>query len=165
MEGKGRERVIVTLHRNYVREHIRYTDRETGEEREFNQARVPAGTVIGGVDYGGWEFSPLFVRPSALRGEDWKDLPLLADREVWLRRSVLDAEGNPVLGEDGRRERETAKVDPRELRDAIVEGRRRWAKQHSKGRRLGKRASEAREGSRGMSGQARTERDQKGRAQ
>ena len=128
MEGERDGRVVVTLHENFVREHIRYTDRRTGEEREFNQARVPSGTVVGGTDYGGWEFTPLSVGPSALRGERWRDLPLPADRQVLLRRSVLDAEGNPVLGEDGRRVRESARVDPAELRDAIVEGRRRWAR-------------------------------------
>ena len=97
MEGERDGRVVVTLHENFVREHIRYTDRRTGEEREFNQARVPSGTVVGGTDYGGWEFTPLSVGPSALRGERWRDLPLPADRQVLLRRSVLDAEGN-LLG-------------------------------------------------------------------
>ncbi|WP_195837807.1 hypothetical protein [Olsenella porci] len=48
MEGERDGRVVVTLHENFVREHIRYTDRRTGEEREFNQARVPSGTVVGG---------------------------------------------------------------------------------------------------------------------
>lgn len=165
MEGENSGRVVVTLHQNYVREHIRYTDRETGEVREFNQARVPAGTIVGGVDYGGWEFTPLSVEPSALRGESWRDLPLSADKAVLLRRSVLDAEGNPVLGEGGRRVRASARVDPADLRDAIVEGRRRWARERSQARGLERRASEAREGARGMSGHGGPGRDQERRAQ
>lgn len=165
MEGENGGRVVITLHQNFVREHIRYTDRETGEEREFNQARVPSGTVVGGVDYGGWEFTPLSVEPSVLRGESWRDLPLSAGRQVLLRRSVLDAEGNPVLDEGGRRIRESARVDPAELRDAIVEGRRRWARERSLARGLERRASEVREGSRGMCGHDGLGCDQERRAQ
>ena len=165
MEGERDGRVVVTLHENFVREHIRYTDRRTGEEREFNQARVPSGTVVGGTDYGGWEFTPLSVGPSPPRGPRGRAPPPPADPQGLLRRAGPDAEGNPVLGEDGRRVRESARVDPAELRDAIVEGRRRWAREHSQGRALGARASEAREGSRGIAGDARQAREQGGRGQ
>ena len=106
-EGAQGERrnVYITLHRNFVREGIEYTDRRTGETRTFNQVTLPAGTVIDGRDVGGYEFSPLFVNPARFRDpEAWRDIPLLADREVRLSRSVLDEEGNPVLGADGRRE-------------------------------------------------------------
>jgi hypothetical protein len=80
--------VVVCLHKNFVREHISYIDRTTGEKREFNQARIPHGTFIDGVDYGGWEFTAAVVSPSALRGESWRDISLLADRKLFLRRSV-----------------------------------------------------------------------------
>ena len=92
-----RKTVYLSLHENFVRENIAYTDRATGEERTFNQVRLPAGTIVDGVDVGGYEFSPLFVNPSKYRGERWRDIPLIADRELWLRKSVLDEEGNPVL--------------------------------------------------------------------
>ena len=70
-EGAQGERrnVYITLHRNFVREGIEYTDRRTGETRTFNQVTLPAGTVIDGRDVGGYEFSPLYVNPSRFRGE------------------------------------------------------------------------------------------------
>ena len=127
-EGAQGERrnVYITLHRNFVREGIEYTDRRTGETRTFNQVTLPAGTVIDGRDVGGYEFSPLFVNPARFRDpEAWRDIPLLADREVRLSRSVLDEEGNPVLGADGRREKDVEDVarvgpehaDPADARD------------------------------------------------
>ena len=73
-----RKTVYLSLHENFVRENIAYTDRATGEERTFNQVRLPAGTIVDGVDVGGYEFSPLFVNPSKYRGEHWRDIPLIA---------------------------------------------------------------------------------------
>lgn len=126
-----KKNVYISLHKNFVRENIEYTDRATGEQRSFNQVRLPSGTVIDGRDVGGYEFSPLYVNPSRFRGEDWRDVPLLEDREVWLQKSVLDAEGNPVIGEDGRREKDTVKVMPQQIKDALAESRRAWAAEHS----------------------------------
>ena len=93
-----KKNVYVSLHEAFVREGIQYTDRRTGEQRSFNVVRLPPDTVIDGRDVGGYEFSPLYVNPSRFRGEHWRDVPLLADREVRLSRSVLDAEGRPILG-------------------------------------------------------------------
>ena len=42
--------VYVTLHKNFVRTDIEYTDRVTGEKRTFNSVTLPEGTVIDGVD-------------------------------------------------------------------------------------------------------------------
>lgn len=98
---KEKKNVYISLHKAFVHENIKYTDKKTGQEKTFNVVRLPADTVIDGKDVGGYEFSPLYVNPSKFRGEDWRDIPLLADREVRLQKSVLDAEGKPVLGEDG----------------------------------------------------------------
>ena len=144
-EGAQGERrnVYITLHRNFVREGIEYADRRTGETRTFNQVTLPAGTVIDGRDVGGYEFSPLYVNPSRFRGEHWRDVPLLADREVRLSRSVLDAEGRPILGEDGRRQKETVTVTPSQIRDALSEARKRYAEENARdGRGLAERAAE-----------------------
>ena len=109
-ENVTKKNVYISLHEGFVREGIKYTDRNTGEQRTFNRVTLPKGTVIDGKDVGGYEFSPLYVNPSRFKGENWRDIPLLEDREVWLQKSVLDAEGNPVIGEDGKREKDTVAV-------------------------------------------------------
>ena len=140
-----KKNVYISLHEAFVREGIQYTDRATGEQRSFNVVRLPPDTVIEGRDVGGYEFSPLFVNPSRFRGEHWRDVPLLADREVRLSRSVLDAEGRPVVGEDGRRERETVTVTPAQIKEALSEARKRYSEQSARdGRGLSERAAGAR---------------------
>lgn len=136
-----KKNVYISLHEAFVREEIQYTDRRTGEQRSFNVVRLPPDTVIDGRDVGGYEFSPLYVNPSRFRGEHWRDVPLLADREVRLSRSVLDAKGRPIVGEGGRREKETMVVMPSQIRDALSEARRRYAEEASRdGRGLAERA-------------------------
>lgn len=151
-ENGGRRNVYITLHRNFVREGIAYTDRRTGEERTFNQVTLPRGTVIDGVDVGGYEFSPLFVNPAKYRDPgDWRDIPLLADREVWLSRTILDADGNPVLDEAGRREKDVVKVMPQQIKEAIAEARRSWAERSRDREGLDERAASARDCSEALS--------------
>ena len=139
-EKPERKNVYISLHEAFVREGIQYTDRSTGEQRSFNVVRLPPDTVIGGRDVGGYEFSPLYVNPSRFRGEHWRDVPLLADREVRLSRSVLDAEGRPVLGEDGRREKETLAVSPAQIKEALAEARKRYSEERARGRGTRRRA-------------------------
>lgn len=127
--GKGKS-VYLTLHENFVREDVAYTDRATGERRTFNQVRLPAGTVIDGRDVGGYEFSLLFVDPSRFKGPEWRDIPLLANREVRLKRSLLDPEGRPVTDADGKRVRDVVKVMPQQIKDALAASRRAWAEEH-----------------------------------
>ena len=144
MAANGREKVYLTFHRSFVRENIRYTDAHTGEERTFNAVRLPPGTLIDGRDMGGWEFRPLFVNPSRFKGEDWRDVPLVAGHEVWLHRDVLDADGNPIPDTNGRNEQETVKVLPVKIKDAMAEARAAWAREHASARTLSERAHEAR---------------------
>ena len=35
------------------------------------------------------------------KGEDYRDIPLLKGREVWLKKTVLGEDGKPVLDADG----------------------------------------------------------------
>lgn len=150
-EKPERKNVYISLHEAFVREGIQYTDRSTGEQRSFNVVRLPPDTVIGGRDVGGYEFSPLYVNPSRFRGEHWRDVPLLADREVRLSRSVLDAEGRPILGEDGRREKETLVVSPAQIKEALTEARKRYSEEHARdGRGLSERAAGARSAAESM---------------
>lgn len=150
-----RKNVYISLHKNFVREGIKYTDKETGEEKAFNQVRLPKGTVIDGKDVGGYEFSPLYINESRFRGENWRDIPLLAEREVWLQKSVLDAEGNPVIGEDGKREKDTVKVMPDKIKDALAASRKAWAEEHAKDDEpsLAQKAEAARDASETLDGQ------------
>ena len=141
---EGRQRVYLTVHENFVREDIHYQDWKTGEERSFNLVTLPMGTVVDGEDLGGWQFSALFVDESRFKGEHWRDVPLLADREVWLRRSVLDADGNPIPDENGRNQVETRKVPPQAIKEALIESRRRWAELHQAPRPLSEHAQDAR---------------------
>lgn len=110
--------VYVTLHKNFVREGISYTDRETGEQRTFNSVTMPKGTSIDGRDVSFFEFSPLYVNESR-KGEDYRDIPLLKGREVWLQKTVLGEDGKPVLDADGGKVRETVKVMPEQVRFAL----------------------------------------------
>ncbi|WP_101721028.1 DNA gyrase [Eggerthella timonensis] len=146
MAEEQRKNVYISLHEAFVKEGIKYTDKRTGEEKSFNVARIPSGTLVDGKDVGGYEFSPLFVNPSRFRGEHWRDIPLLADREVRLQKSVLDAEGKPVLGEDGKRQKDTLAVAPAQLKEALSEARKRYAEEHAKDDRgLTERAEAARD--------------------
>ena len=97
-----RKNVYLSLHKSFVREGIEYTDRATGETRTFNSATLPKGTVVDGVDVGGYEFSPMFVNESRFKGADFRDIPLLANREVWLRKTVMGPDGQPELDDAGR---------------------------------------------------------------
>lgn len=143
-----RKNVYISLHKSFIHEGIKYTDRKTGEEKAFNVVRLPKDTVIDGKDVGGFEFSPLYVNPSKFRGENWRDIPLLADREVQLRRDVRDIEGNPIVGDDGKREKEILKVKPEQIKAALSEARKRYAEEHSKDERgLAERADAAKEAS------------------
>ena len=145
-EQKEKKNVYISLHEAFVKEGIKYTDRKTGEEKSFNVARIPSGTLVDGKDVGGYEFSPLFVNPSRFRGEHWRDIPLLADREVRLQKSVLGAEGKPVLGEDGKRQKETLPIKPEQLKEALSEARKRYAEEQAKDNRsLTERAEGAKE--------------------
>lgn len=142
--SEDKRNVYLSLHKSYVREGIPYVDAE-GNERTFNQVTLPKDTVIDGRNVGGYTFSPLFVNESKYRGADWRDVPLLADREVWLTREAADADGNRLLDQDGRPERETVKVMPQAIKEALTEARKAWAQQHGQGRSLRERADTARD--------------------
>ena len=136
-----KKNVYVTVHKNFVREEIPYIDRASGEERTFNKVTLPKGTIINGQDVSYFEFSPLFVNPSKYKGENFRDIPLLAHKEVWLKKDLLDSENQPIIGEDGRPATEVLKVMPSEIKAAVDEGRRQYLES------LGDRAKGARESS------------------
>lgn len=111
----NKKNVYVTVHKNFVRESIEYPDRRTGETKTFNSVTLPKGTIIDGVDVSYYQFTPLFVNPSRFKGENFRDIPLLADKEVWLKKDALDADGKQV--------KDIVKVMPAQLKEAINKGR------------------------------------------
>lgn len=122
-----KKNTYITLHKNFVRTDIQYTDSKTGAQKAFNSVTLPKGTVVDGVDVSYYQFSPLFVNPSKYRGENYVDVPLLIDRQVWLQKSILDAEGNPVIDEStGRAAKDTVKVMPAQIKEALDLARREY---------------------------------------
>ena len=136
-----RKNVYLSLHKSFVREGIEYTDRATGEARTFNSATLPKGTVVDGMDVGGYEFSLMFVNESRFKGADFRDIPLLANREVWLRKTVMGPDGQPELDEGGRAVKDTVKVMPAQLKEALARSRSEYLQS------LSEKARGAREGS------------------
>lgn len=146
MEEK--KNVYITVHKSFVREGIEYFDKKTGQMGKFNSVTLPRDTVMDGMDLSFYQFSPLFVNESRFKGEDFRDIPLLADKEVWLKRTVMDPDGNPVTDESGRPVKDTVKVMPVQLKEALDSGRERYLAS------LSERAKGAREGSRELAGNA-----------
>ena len=136
-----KKNTYLTLHKNFVRTDIEYTDRETGEVRTFNSVTLPKGTVVDGVDVSYYQFSPMFVNESRYRGENYRDIPLLTDREVWLKKSVLDEDGQPVLDERGKPAKDIVRVMPAQIKEALDRNRSEYLQS------LSEKARGAREGS------------------
>ena len=143
------EKVYLSFHKSFVKENIPYIDRSTGEDRTFNSVTLPSDTVIDGRNVGGFQFSPLYVDPSKY-DENQRVVPLLANREVWLTKTARDADGNVLLDQDGNPEKETLKVMPAAIKEALAEARRAWSQQHSQERSLQERAGTARNGAGAM---------------
>ena len=120
-ETKEKKNTYITLHKNFVREGIEYTDKKTGEQKTFNSVTLPGDTIIGDKDVSGYQFSPLYVNESKYRGENYRDIPLLRDREVWLQKTVMDADGNRMTDEEGRTMRDTVKIMPAQIKTALSE--------------------------------------------
>lgn len=114
-----KKNVYLTIHKSFVREGIEY------EGGTFNSVTLPGGTVINGRDVSYYQFSPLYVNASR-RGEDWRDIPMLKDREVWLRKALLDDQGSPILDEEGHRRYDTVIVSPVDIKSAIDQQRKEY---------------------------------------
>ena len=116
---------------------------------ELPKDEWPIIVGIDGTDVGYYQFSPLFVNPSRFKGEGYRDIPLLANREVRLSKTVLDNQGKPVMGEDGKPMRDTVYAMPAQIKGALDEARSRYLQAQAKTRderTLAQRASDARSG-------------------
>lgn len=120
-DTKEKKNTFITLHKNFIREGIEYTDKKTGEVKTFNSVTLPSDTIIDGKDVSGYQFSPRFINEAKYRGSDFRDIPLLTDREVWLQKSVMDAEGNRMTDENGRNVKDTVKAMPAQIKTALAE--------------------------------------------
>ena len=136
-----KKNTYLTLHKNFVRTDIEYADRVTGESRTFNSVTLPKGTVIDGVDVSYYQFSPMFVNESRFRGGNYRDIPLLTDREVWLKKSVLDENGQPIVDENGKPAKDVVRVMPAQIKEALDRSRSEYLQS------LAEKARGAREGS------------------
>lgn len=143
--SESAEKVYLSFHKSFVKENIPYIDRSTGEDRTFNSVTLPFDTVIDGRNVGGFQFSPLYIDPSKY-DENQRVVPLLANREVWLTKTARDADGNVLLDQDGNPEKETLKVMPAAIKEALAQARRAWSQQRSQERSLQERADTARSG-------------------
>ncbi|MDU1881772.1 MAG: DNA gyrase [Eggerthella sp.] len=143
--SESAEKVYLSFHKSLVKENIPYIDRSTGEDRTFNSVTLPFDTVIDGRNVGGFQFSPLYIDPSKY-DENQRVVPLLANREVWLTKTARDADGNVLLDQDGNPEKETLKVMPAAIKEALAQARRAWSQQRSQERSLQERAGTARSG-------------------
>lgn len=145
--AEEKKNTYITFHKNFVRSDIEYADKDTGETKIFNSVTLPKGTVINGQDVSYYQFSPLFVHPSKYRGENYMDIPLLTNREVWLQKSILDSEGNPVIDENtGRAAKDTVKVMPVQIKEALDLARKEYLAEREK-QPLTERAAGARDAS------------------
>ena len=131
-----KKNTYLTLHKNFVRTDIEYADRVTGESRTFNSVTLPKGT-----DVSYYQFSPMFVNESRFRGENYRDIPLLTDREVWLKKSVLDENGQPIVDENGKPAKDVVRVMPAQIKEALDRSRSEYLQS------LSEKARGAREGS------------------
>ncbi len=149
MEDSAKKNVYLTLHRKFVHENIPYTDRNTGEEKTFHSVTLPKGTVVDGVDVSYYQFSPMFVNPSRFKGENFRDMPLLAEREIWLKKGLMNPDGTPVVDETGKEVKDIVKVMPAALKEAVDKGRAEFLAS------LGDKAKDAREASDNQTREAR----------
>ena len=105
----------------YVRKDILRRDGKT-----FNEIKLPSNMVINGREIGnGWSFNPLFVNESK-HSSIVSVVPLLADREVTIKRDVLMFNSStgklmPMRGPDGKALREMVRISPQELEKALTD--------------------------------------------
>ena len=135
-----KKNIYLNIHKNFVKTDIEYKDPKTGEMKTFNSVTLPKNTVIDGKDVSYYQFSPLFVNESKIFGENYRTIPLLPEREVWLKRSVLDEHGEPILDDKGHAQKDVVKVLPEQLKEALDQNRKDYKES------LDSRADHAREG-------------------
>lgn len=105
----------------YVRKDILRKDGKT-----FNEVRLPSNMQINGRTIGnGWSINPLFVNESKFSSVV-SVVPLLADRDVVMKRDVLMRNTStnklvPMRGPDGKPLREVLHISPQELERSLTE--------------------------------------------
>lgn len=124
-EGASSDRVLVSLPKAWCHSYTSHGG------KLFNKVYVPSGTrlrgartlddlpIDGEVHLTDRYFNPLFVDQHKTR-ESWATIPLIADREIWLKRDLKDEAGAPVTDQSGKRVKDIIKCDPRALRSAIL---------------------------------------------
>lgn len=127
----GDKRVFLNLPRDFVQESA---SAKTG--KTFFTVSIPAGVALAGRDLGGYRFHPLFVADSAMN-EGWRGVPLLADREIVLRKDLLDDARNPVVDIEGNKVADVLSVMPADLVAAVEAARSAHRVQETMGKKAG----------------------------
>lgn len=116
------EKVYLTIPTEpYVRKDILRKDGKT-----FNEVKLPANMQVNGRTIGnGWSFNPLFVNESKFSSVV-SVVPLLADREVVIKRDVLMRNMStnklvPMRDPSGKPLREMVRITPQELERSLTE--------------------------------------------
>lgn len=116
------EKVYLTIPTEpYVRKDIPRKDGKT-----FNEVKLPANMQVNGKTIGnGWSFNPLFVNESKYSSVV-SVVPLLADREVIIKRDVLMRNMStnklvPMRDPSGKPLREMVRITPQELERSLTE--------------------------------------------
>lgn len=126
--------VILTMPSSYCRTYIK----ETGES--FHTVILPKGTLLCDVDVGGYYFNPLYLNAPTITGSGqpvrnpaYYEIPLLPDREVWLKKDKVEQVNGRLQGvndESGKKVYEgIIKCLPRELQSALQVGRESYRRQ------------------------------------
>ena len=82
----------------------------------------------------------MFVNESRYKGADFRDVPLLANREVWLRKTVMGEDGKPLLDEAGKPVKDTVRVMPAQIREALDAQRSRYLQERASDARCANKA-------------------------
>lgn len=125
MEESKQKSVYITMPKVFAKK-VEYVDKQTGEKKSFNSVTLPKGTTFDGKDLSYYQFTPLFVNASKYMGENFVDIPLQPDREVYLRKDQIDESGKVVLDEQGKHVKDTLTLSPTKLKAAIDEGRKEY---------------------------------------
>lgn len=128
-EKKAAEKVYIALHEKFVSESA---NEEAGTRSWCVQ--MPKGTKVAGKDVGGYRMYPLFVDKSKFN-ENMMVVPLLADREVWLKKPLIDGDGQYRLDGQGKVVYDTVKVSPADLKASIAAERAEYAESRRATRR------------------------------
>lgn len=110
--------IEMVIHHAFVKERS-FTERATGEEKPMWWVQMPPGSKIGEKDVGGYEFAAFNVRETLHAGPNKRSVFVPMNKEIELRRDVLDPDKKPLHDDTGRRVRDVVRATPAEVGASI----------------------------------------------